>query len=106
MDTSINSNQATIVTFHIPSDLSFSNHSEIRCCNTPSTDSFSSADRTRGPHSLLHNGCRFISGGKATVRGVKHSPQSSAEVKEIVELRLFSPSGSLWFALGWIFPLL
>jgi len=32
--------------------------------------------------------------------GVDHSPPSSAEVKERVELYLYSPSGPLWPILG------
>jgi hypothetical protein len=33
-------------------------------------------------------------------RGVNHAPLSSAEVKERVELYLYSPSGALWPLLG------
>jgi len=33
-------------------------------------------------------------------RGVDHSPPSSAEVKERVELYLYSPSGPSWPVLG------
>jgi len=33
-------------------------------------------------------------------RGVDHPPPSSAEVKEKVELYLYSPSGSSWPVLG------
>jgi hypothetical protein len=33
-------------------------------------------------------------------RGVDHPPPSSAEVKEIVELYLYSPSGPSWSVLG------
>ena len=38
-------------------------------------------------------------------RGVDHPPASSAEVKERVELHLYSPSGSSWPVLGWSLPL-
>jgi len=38
-------------------------------------------------------------------RGVDHSPPSSAEVKERVELYLYSLSGSLWPVLGRTLPL-
>jgi len=30
-----------------------------------------------------------------------HSPPCSAEVKEVVELYLYSPSGFSWYVLGW-----
>jgi hypothetical protein len=36
-------------------------------------------------------------------RGVDHPPPSSAEVKERVELYLYSPSGPSWPVLGWTF---
>jgi len=39
-------------------------------------------------------------GAKRPGRGVDHPPTSSAEVKERVELYLYSPSGSLWPVLG------
>jgi hypothetical protein len=38
-------------------------------------------------------------------RGVDHTPPSSAEVKERVELYLFSLSGPSWPVLGWALPL-
>jgi hypothetical protein len=44
-------------------------------------------------------------GGKAAGRGVDHPPVSSAEVKERVELYLYSPSGPSWPVLGWTLPL-
>jgi hypothetical protein len=37
--------------------------------------------------------------------GVDHPPPSSAEVKERVELHLYSPSGPSWPVLGWPLPL-
>ena len=37
-------------------------------------------------------------------RGFDHPPPSSAEVKERVELYLYSPSGSLWRVLGGTLP--
>jgi len=45
-------------------------------------------DRPWAPPSLLYNGYRVFSGGKAagTWRGVNHPHLSSAEVKERVEL--------------------
>ena len=39
-------------------------------------------------------------GVKRPGRGVNHLPPFSAEVKERVELYLFSPSGPSWFVLG------
>jgi len=39
-------------------------------------------------------------GVKRPGRGVDHPPLSSAEVKERVELYLYSPSGHLWRVLG------
>jgi hypothetical protein len=46
--------------------------------------------RPWGPPSLLYDGHRFITGGKHPGRGVNHPPRSSAEVKERVELYLYS----------------
>ena len=40
-------------------------------------------------------------GVKRPGRGVDHPPPSSAEVKERVELYLYSPSGPSWPDLGW-----
>jgi hypothetical protein len=39
-------------------------------------------------------------GIKRPGRGVDHPPESSAEVKERVELYLYSPSGPSWPVLG------
>jgi hypothetical protein len=39
-------------------------------------------------------------GVKRTGRGVNHRPPSSAEVKERVELYLYSPSGPSWSVVG------
>jgi hypothetical protein len=38
-------------------------------------------------------------------RGVDHPPPSRAEVKKIVQLYLYSPSGHSWPVLGWPLPL-
>jgi hypothetical protein len=43
-----------------------------------------------------------LPGVKRQGRGVEHAPLSSAEVKERVELYLYSPSGLLWPVLGWL----
>jgi hypothetical protein len=43
---------------------------------------------------------KWAPGVKWPGRGVEHPPTSSAEVKERVELYLYSPSGSPWPATG------
>ena len=49
-----------------------------------------------GPPSLLYNGYRvFLPGVKRPGRGIDQPHQSSAEVKERVELYLYSPFGGL-----------
>jgi hypothetical protein len=53
-------------------------------------------DRPRGLPSLLYNRCLVFPGVKRPGRGVDHPPPSSAEVKEIVELYLYSPYGPSW----------
>ena len=40
-------------------------------------------------------------GEKRLGRGFDHPPQPSAEVKERVELNLYSPSGPSWSVMGW-----
>jgi hypothetical protein len=51
-------------------------------------------DRLWGQPSLLYNWCRvFFSGVKRLGRGVNHPPLSDAEVKERVELYLYTLSG-------------
>ena len=44
-------------------------------------------------------------GIKRLGHGIDHPPPSSAEVKERVELYLYSPSAPLWPLLGWNLPL-
>ena len=61
-------------------------------------------ERPWGPPSLLCNGYRVISGVKRPGSGVDYPPTSSAEVKERVELYLYSPSGPSWPVLGWTLP--
>jgi hypothetical protein len=53
------------------------------------------SDWSRGPPSLLYNGYWVFPVGKAAGmwRGVDHPPQSSADVKERVELYIYSPLG-------------
>ena len=55
-----------------------------------------------GPPWLLYNGYRVIPRGvKRPGLGLNHAPSSSVEVKERVELYLYSPSGSSWQVLEW-----
>jgi hypothetical protein len=62
-------------------------------------------DRPRGPPSLLYNGYRVsFRGVKRPGRGVDHPPPSSAEVKERVQLYLYSPFGPSWPVLGRTLP--
>ena len=53
-------------------------------------------DRPGGPPSFLYNGYRVFPGGNAA--GVWHYPLTpcSSEVKERVDLYLYSPSGLSW----------
>jgi hypothetical protein len=63
------------------------------------------SDRPWGPPSLLYNGYRVaFRGVKRPSHGVNLPPLSSAEVKERVELYLYSPSGPLWPVIGRILP--
>jgi hypothetical protein len=50
-------------------------------------------------------GTGFLPGLKRPERGLDHSPPSSAEVKERVELYLYSPSGPSWYVIGLNIPL-
>jgi hypothetical protein len=53
------------------------------------------------PPSLLLDGYRVsFLGAKRSGRGVNHPPPSSAEVKESVELYLYSPSWPSWSVIG------
>jgi hypothetical protein len=64
------------------------------------------SSRHWGPPSLLYNGYRVFPGGKAGPgRGVNHPPSFSTEVKERVELYLYSTSGPSWPIPGWTLPL-
>jgi hypothetical protein len=59
------------------------------------------------PPRLLYNGYRFsLSGVKRPERGVNHPPPSSAEVKERVDLYIYSLSAPSWPVLGRTLPLL
>jgi len=50
-------------------------------------------------------GTEYFPGVKRPGRGVDHLPLSSAEVKERVELYLYSSSGPSWPVIGWTLPL-
>jgi len=59
-------------------------------------------DRPWGPPSLLYNGYRLcFPGVQRPGHGIDHPSPSSADVKERVELYLYSPSGPSWPDLGW-----
>jgi hypothetical protein len=58
------------------------------------------------PPSLLYSGYRIFPGGKTAGAGFDHPPTFSAEVKERVELYLYSPHGPLCHVLGRNLPLL
>jgi hypothetical protein len=74
----------------------------VRGSNPGGSEIFRShPDRPWGPPNLLYNGYRVsFPGVKRPGRGVDHPPPSSAEVKERVEVYLYSPSGPLWPVLG------
>jgi hypothetical protein len=63
-------------------------------------------DRPWGPPSLLYSGYRVsFPGVERPGCGVDHPPSSSAEVKERVELYLYSKFGTSWPVLGRKLPL-
>ena len=51
-------------------------------------------------------GAGFFPGVKQPGRGVDHPPPSSTEVKERIQLYIYSPSGSSWPVLGWTWTFL
>ena len=53
-------------------------------------------DQLWGPPSVPYSGYWIFPGGKAAVAWHDHPPPSSAEVKESVDLYLYSSSGPLW----------
>ena len=58
-------------------------------------------DRPRGPPSLLYSTPQVsIPGVKWTGRGVNHRSPTTAEVKERIELLLYTPSGPSWHVVG------
>jgi hypothetical protein len=54
-----------------------------------------------GPPSLLYDGYRVFPGGKAAGAWPWTSTTSRAQVKERVELYLYSPTGPSWHVLRW-----
>jgi len=62
-------------------------------------------DRPWGPPSLLYNGYQVFPGSKVAGAWGWPPTQSSAEVKERVELYFYSSSLPLWAVLGWTVPL-
>ena len=62
-------------------------------------------DRPWGPPSLLYNVYRVFPGGKAARPWRWPPTPSSAEVKERVELYLYSPFGPSWPVQWWTLPL-
>ena len=64
-------------------------------------------DRPWDPPSLLLNGYRVFPWGiKRPGRDIHHPPPSSFEVKERIQLHLYSRCGLSWPVLGWNFALL
>ena len=61
-------------------------------------------DQPWGPPSLLYNGYWVLPGVKQPGHGIDHPFPSSTEVKERVELYVYSPSGPSWFVIGWTLP--
>jgi hypothetical protein len=58
-----------------------------------------------GLHNILFNRYRLsFRGVKRPASGFDHSTPSSADVKERVELYIYSPSGTSWPVLGWAVP--
>ena len=62
--------------------------------------------RRWGPPSLLYSVYWIFPGGKTAGVSCFHLPQSSAEVKERVELYLYSTSGPSLPVLGWNLPVI
>ena len=57
-------------------------------------------------HSLLYNGYRvYFPAVKRPGRSANHSLPSRAEVRERVQLHLYSPSGPSWPVIGWTLPI-
>jgi hypothetical protein len=73
----------------------------VRGSNPGGDDIFSTAQTGPGAHPAIYTmGTESFPGVKQSRRGVDHAPSSSAEVKERIELYLYSFSGPLWLLLG------
>jgi hypothetical protein len=62
-------------------------------------------ERPWAPLSLLHNEHRVLTAGKAAGTWSWPPTPSNADIKERVELYIYSLSGPLWRVLGWLLPL-
>ena len=84
--------------------LRFATHWTIRGSNPGGREIFRTRPhRPWDPSSLLYNEYRlYFPGVKRPGRGVNHTPPSSAEVNDRVELYLYAPSGPSWPVLGQI----
>jgi hypothetical protein len=64
------------------------------------------SDRPWGPPCLLYNGNRVFAGSKTVVAWRWPATPSSTQVKERVQLYLYSTCGSSWLVIGWSLPFL
>ena len=69
--------------------------------------SFAQPERYSGPPRFLYNGYQVsFQGVKRPERALNYAFLSNAEVKERVEMYLYSPSEPSWLVIGWILPFL
>jgi hypothetical protein len=94
------------MSWHLPSSFSLATDWTVRD-GIPVGAKFSAPLQT-GPGAYPASysmGTGSFPGVKRPGRGVDHPLPSSAEVKERVELYLYTPSGPSWPVLGWALPL-